>query len=201
MLFRSQYDKKIIEPQIPASEKYLKQFYAENKHKYYQLKQTNIKVLPVSDKSAAERLWEELEGESLSSVRGTKLAQSYQKDLNGKIRSLWGKGDTRIGRQAMQLKVGELAGPIELKKSESPRFAIIECISVTPEMQLPYDSVKDQVARDYMSCQFERIENKEMQKLADTYKIKLYKNVLNRKIRNYTVNKNNDEKEISRQLL
>ena len=182
-----QYEKKIIGAQVPSITKTnLKNFHAEHLDSlYYQLASSTINALIVSDEDKAQKLWARIEnGESFAGLGGIKRLQSYERDRNGDIHPVIGKGYEIIGKQALQLKRKEIVGPIEFTDSKNDTlYAIIQCTSIIPEKQLSYAEVKNRIVNDFKAYHFEMIEKKLMEQLSSKYDVKIYKNVLNRKIK------------------
>ncbi|MEJ5352321.1 MAG: peptidylprolyl isomerase [Melioribacteraceae bacterium] len=172
------YNEAIIESQIPEkTEKSLKQFYENNKDSlYYQLAQSNIYIALAPDTNKINEFKKKLaEGIPFEKINNRILVRRIFRERNGNIKLEQSDVSEEIGKAALNLNLGEVAGPFEFyDKERGKMYALIKCVFKNEEKQLTYDEVKSKIENDFKNYHRERIEKKVLKELEKLYNTKIY---------------------------
>lgn len=172
------YNEAIIERQIPKkTEKSLKQFYENNKDSlYYQLAQSNIYIALAPDTNKINEFKKKLaEGIPFEKINNRILVRRIFRERNGNIKLEQSDVSEEIGKAALNLNLGEVAGPFEFyDKERGKMYALIKCVFKNEEKQLTYDEVKSKIENDFKNYHRERIEKKVLKELERLYNTKIY---------------------------
>lgn len=128
------------------------------------------------DKAYADRIAKRAK----SGENFTKLVQKYSDrkstlNKNGKIGPINSRQYGAIGKGAFSLKIGEIAGPVEMGKNG---FSIYKLLDKTPAKVRPFEESKPQVERQVSMAQGEELRTTWMERLEKRYPITIYDNRL-----------------------
>jgi parvulin-like peptidyl-prolyl isomerase len=180
------YNKAEIESKIPEpTSEILHNFYNENKDSlYYQLEKINVYAMIYADMKEAEKTMLRIKnGTPFEKITGSWFVKTFIRNRKGNILSYLSTEKPFLGAAAFKLTLNETAGPVEYNDPEKgEQYAIIKCINIRPEKQLMFDDVKKTIADDFKNYQIEKIMKIVRERLWKKYDVKVYSEVLLRKI-------------------
>ena len=176
------YDIAMIDSQIPKpTDDILHKFYDEQKDSlYYQLRKVNIYAMVYPDEMTANQVMQQIsDGTPFEKISGRWLVKSFIRNRNGSIESYLSPEEPFLGKAAIDLNPGDVAGPIKYTDPEQgDLYAIIKCVQLRPEKQLYFDDVKNSIANDYINYQKAILRDKVTAQLEKKYSVVINDKVL-----------------------
>ena len=175
------YNRQIIEAQIPqATEEALRQFYQANRDSlFYQFAKVNIYAVIAPDQKTIDELKLKLDQNvPFEKLTGRILVKTFIRDRDGAIKSYLSLEKPFLGKAAFQLKLNEIAGPIEYNDPEhGEEYALIQCIAKREEKQLLYQDVEKTIADEFLKSQREKIYSTVQGQLKAKYPVKIHQDI------------------------
>jgi hypothetical protein len=151
------YNRQIIEAQIPkATEEALRQFYEANKDSlFYQLAKVNIYAVLAPDEKTINEVKRKLDQNvPFEKLTGEVFVKTFIRDRDSVIKSYFSVEKPFLGKAAFQLKLNEIAGPIEYNDPEhGKQFALIKCMAKREEKRLLYQDVEKTITDEFIKYQ------------------------------------------------
>jgi hypothetical protein len=152
---------------------------------YYQLEKINIYVMNFSENEKADDAIQKIKsGTPFEKISGRWLVKTYVIDRKGNYQSFKSKEQPYLAEAGFKLKLSEVAGPIEYFDPEKgTQFAIIKCVGRRSAKQLSYDDVANIIVNDFKEMNKGKIAEKVERELKRKYDVKIYNDVLAKKLK------------------
>ena len=176
------YNRHEIEDRIPpATDKALGDFYRANKDSlYYQLAKVNIYAVVDSNKNVIDGLKAKLHTQvPFEKIAPVILVQTFIRKRDGTLATYLGNEPPFLAEASMNLKLNEVAGPVNYVDPEKGKeYALIKCVHTQEEKQLSYDDVKNRIAEDFSNYHRDRIGESVAARLKSEYSVTIFRDVL-----------------------
>jgi len=168
-------EREMVFNKAAPTEAELKQYYEANRAKYGQAASASIYEVMVDDKQLANDLLGRIKkGEEISSLARRYTMRENAKGKGGRL-GPFGKDDYGpVSRKALEMKVGEIAGPIQNDKF----FSVVKLIELTPEKIQSFDEVRRQIEPDVRFNQQAKIKEDWEAEIRRAYNITFHEDVL-----------------------
>lgn len=165
---------------VSVSVEEMKDYYENHKFKYMVPERVNIREIFVRTKEEAEALLRRIKhGEDFA-----RLARKYSlrkwAAIKGGEFGYFGRGMFgEIGKKALSMNVGEIAGPLKLNDAKfGEGYSIFEVIAKKERRPKTFGEAQEQVLVDLILEKQDKLLKKFLQKLRNKYAIKVYENRL-----------------------
>jgi hypothetical protein len=181
------YNEKVIDTKIPpATPEALLQFYNQYRDSlFYQLAKINIYAIIDSNKDTVENLKRKLNQDiPFEKLRNVLSVKTFIMDREGHIKSYISTEKPFLGEAAFQLKLNEIAGPVNYYDTANiQHYALIKCIGRMEEKQLLFQDVKNTIQETYKNFYRELTYREANDILSKKYPVTIYRDVINQNLR------------------
>lgn len=151
----------------------LQEYYEQNKPKYKEPPRVNIREIFVREKEEAQELLARIkQGDDFAKLAKNHSLRKWSAKNGGEFRFFGYGMHGEIGRKALTMKVGQLAGPLEIEdKVYGHGFSIFEVIAKKEERFKTFNESKEQVKRDLVENKRDKVLKKFLAELKTKYPV------------------------------
>ena len=109
----------------------------------------------------------------------TIFVKTFIRQRNGRISSYFSTEPPYLGKAAFELKLNEVAGPIEYTDSAGRiQYAVIKCMATRDEKQLTFEDARKTIVDDFKDYYRNKIAQSVAEKLRKKYTVTIYNDVV-----------------------
>ncbi|MBM3326310.1 MAG: hypothetical protein FJY65_04935 [Calditrichaeota bacterium] len=168
-------EKEMVYNKAVPTEADMKKYFETNKSKYTQAATASVIEVRVEDKQLADDLLGRIKkGEDISNLARRYTTRENAKGKGGRIGPFKRDDYGPVSRRAFEMKVGDVAGPIQDNKS----LSIVKLVELTPEKVQAYDEVRSQIESDVRFDMQTKIKNAWEEEIKKAYHLTINEKML-----------------------
>ncbi len=164
-------EKEMVFDRAAPTEEQMKKYYTENLDKFSQAETRTAFEIMVDDKQLANDLLGRIkQGEDISKLARRYTMRTKVRNTGGRLGPFTKDEFGNVSRKAFEMKVDEIAGPIE---ADPKTWSIVKLVEIAPQTIKSYEDAKSQIEGDVRFEQQKDIQTKWVDDIKKAYDIKI----------------------------